>query len=141
MSHAGTDNGSRIITADQLEQHVNPNQLKTIISYLNDKITTFLMSEAATEMKQDIKIEGDLVTSFFDSVGSQYDECIVAFLDEMFNDIDLIMNILNNNANEMVVFFTYLVLLLKKLNTMDRSFDKVTKMVKDLAREINDEHH
>lgn len=24
MSHAGTDNGSRIVSAEQLEQHVNP---------------------------------------------------------------------------------------------------------------------
>lgn len=97
------------------------------------------MSEAAAQMKQDIKVEGDLVTSFFDCVCSEYDECLVAFLEDMYTDLDLIMNILNNSANEMIVFVTYLVLLLKRLNTTDESFDKVIKMLKDLAKEINDE--
>lgn len=141
MSHAGTENGSRILTADQLEHVVHPQQPRTIISYLNDKITTFLMSEQAAQLKQDIKVEGDLVTSFFDCITSEYDDSILAFLEEMKKDIDLIMNILNNSANEMIVFFTYLLIMLKKLNTSDSSFISVTHMVKGLAREINDEQH
>ena len=42
----GTDNGSRVFSADNAENQANnAHQVnKTIISYLNDKITTFLMS-------------------------------------------------------------------------------------------------
>lgn len=41
----GTENQSRVYSADQLDQAAHPQQSnKTIISYLHDKITTFLMS-------------------------------------------------------------------------------------------------
>ena len=140
MSHAGTDNGSRILTADNLDHHVQQHP-RTILSYLNDKITTFLMSEQASKLKQDIKIEGDLVTSFFESASSEYDDAIMVFLEEMKQDIDFILNILNNNPNEMIVFFTYLLVLLKKLTVTDGSFLRVTNMVKWLAKEINDEQN
>lgn len=139
MSHAGTENGSRILNAEHLEQHLNPNQPRTIASYLNDKITTFLMSEAATQIKQEIRVEGDLVTAFFDCLNSDFDQTLLAFLDEIKRDIELIMNILNNSANEMIVFFTYLLMMLKKMNTTDSSFVSVTHMIKGLTREINDE--
>lgn len=65
-SHA--DAQSRAFSADQLEKPENVQVVpKTIIAYLNDKITTFMMTGQDEELRQ-IKIEGDLVTSFFDSV-------------------------------------------------------------------------
>ena len=115
MSHAGTENGSRGFSADQLEQQVHPPSAKTIISYLNDKITTFLMTDQAAELKQ-LKIEGDLVTSFFDSVTSLSDSCLYTFIEQLKLDIDLIKHILHNSTNEMIVFFTYILIILKKLN-------------------------
>ena len=59
----------------------------------------------------------------------------------MKRDIELIMHILNNSANEMIVFFTYLLIILKKLSPTDNSFISVTHMIKGLAREINDEQN
>lgn len=141
MSHAGTDQGSRILSADHIDQQVNPSQPKTILSYLHDKITTFLMSEHAAELKQQIKIEGDLVTSFFDSIDSENDSIVYHFLEDMKKDIELIMLILQNSASEMIVFFTYLLLLLKKLTPSDQSFLNTAHMIKSLAREINDEQN
>lgn len=59
----GTENASRVYSADQLDAAGNVIAVmnKTIISYLNDKITTFLMSGKDEELGR-IKIEGDLVT-------------------------------------------------------------------------------
>ena len=90
-------------------------------------------------MKQNIKVEGDLVTSFFDCIQSDYDEALNAFLDDMKRDIELIMNILSNSPNELIVFFTYLLLMLKRLSPADLSFVNITHMIKGLTREINDE--
>ena len=51
------------------------------------------------------------------------------------------MQILYNSTNEMIVFFTYLLILLKKLNPNSHSFTNTIHMIKNLAREINDESH
>lgn len=56
----------------------------------------------------------------------------------MKKDYDLIMNILFSNTNEMVVFFTYLLILVKKLNPLDHSFTNAIHMIKNLARDINE---
>jgi hypothetical protein len=55
----------------------------------------------------------------------------------MKKDIDLILSILYNSTNEMVVFFTYLLMLLKKLNPIDHSFTNAMHMCKNLAIQIN----
>lgn len=57
----------------------------------------------------------------------------------MKKDIDVIMQILYNSTNEMVVFFTYLLLMLKKLNPIDHSFTNIMHMCKNLAKEINED--
>ena len=64
----GTDNASRVYSADQLgeaQAQAAAAQNRTIISYLNDKITTFMLSGKDQEAAK-MKVEGDLVTSFFD---------------------------------------------------------------------------
>jgi hypothetical protein len=106
------------------------------MSYLNDKITTFLMSDKDNEL-QKIKIEGDLVTSFFDSVDKISDQTLYTFIEDMKKDIELIMTILYTSTNEMVVFFTYLLMMLKKLNPIDHSFTNTMHMCKNMAVQIN----
>lgn len=90
---------------------------------------------------QKLKIEGDLVTSFFDSVDRISDTTLYNFIEDMKKDIELIMQILYNSTNEMIVFFTYLLILLKKLNPIDHSFTNAMHMCKNLAKEINEENH
>jgi pectate lyase len=91
LSQGGhTDNASRVYSAEQLDQAAQAHQIKTIISYLNDKITTFIMSGKDVEL-QKIKIEGDLVTSFFDSVDLISDQTLYQFIEDMKKDIDLIL--------------------------------------------------
>ena len=79
-----------------------------------------------------------MVTSFFDSVDKLSDAVLYKFIEEMKQDYDLIMNILFTNTNEMVVFFTYLLILVKKLNPLDHSFTNAIHMIKSLARDINE---
>ena len=69
-----------------------------------------------------LKIDGDLVTHFFDSVDKLSDPALYSFIEELKTDIDLIMQILYAHSNEMVVFFTYMLMMLKKLNPIDNSF-------------------
>jgi hypothetical protein len=86
-----------------------------------------------------LKIEGDLVTSFFDSVDQVGDQALYGFIESMKKDIDVIMSILYNSTNEMGIFFTYLLLMLKKLNPIDHSFTNIMHMCKNLAKEINED--
>ena len=86
-----------------------------------------------------MKIEGDLVTSFFDSVDKITDQTLYSFIESMKKDIDIIMAILYNSTNEMGVFFTYLLLMLKKLNPIEHSFTNIMHMCKNLAKEINED--
>ena len=86
-----------------------------------------------------LKIEGDLVTSFFDSVNELDDALLYKFIEDLKQDIELVMQILFNNNNEMTVFFTYLLMMIKKLGPSAHSFLNTVHMVKNLAREINDQ--
>jgi hypothetical protein len=108
------------------------------MAYLNDKITQFLMSSKEPSLAN-LKIEGDLVTSFFDSVDQVGDQALYGFIESMKKDIDIIMSILYNSTNEMGIFFTYLLLMLKKLNPIDHSFTNIMHMCKNLAKEINED--
>lgn len=64
--------------------------MRTIISYLHDKITTFLMSGKDANIDK-LKIESDLVTHFFDSVDTLSDSAVYAFLEDLKGDLDLIV--------------------------------------------------
>ena len=137
----GTENASRVYSADQLDAQANAAMAanRTIISYLNDKISTFLMSGKDAELKN-IKIEGDLVTSFFDTVDKLQDHALFAFIEDIKHDKDLIMQILFNSCNETVVFFSYLIVMLKRLPPLSHSFANTMQMVKELAAQVNDEY-
>lgn len=80
-----------------------------------------------------------MVTSFFDSVDKMNDTTLYSFIDEMKKDIELVMTILYNSTNEMIVFFTYLLILLKKLDPIDHSFTNTMNMIKSLTKEINED--
>ena len=69
-----------------------------------------------------LQIDGDLVTHFFDSMDQISDTTIYGFIEELKADIDLIMQILYASSNEMIVFFTYMLMMLKKLSPIDNSF-------------------
>ena len=75
----------------------------------------------------------NLVTSFFDSVDKLNDSTLFLFIGDLKRDKDLIIQILYASHNEMIVFMTYLLIILKKLNTIDHSFTNTIHMCKELA--------
>lgn len=66
------------------------------------------------EMSQ-LRIENDMVTTFFDNVTKLSDNFTFSFVEELKKDIDLIIQTLYQSANELAVFYTYLLMLLRKL--------------------------
>lgn len=100
------------------------------------------MSEHGKQM-EGLKVEGDLVTSFYDSAGHMKDDILNEFLEEMKKDFEVVLSILHNTPNEMIVFFTYKLMLLKKLSASSNSFLNTVFLIKSLAKEINtnEENH
>jgi hypothetical protein len=67
------------------------------------------------------------------------DSSLFQFIEDLKRDKDLIVQILYGSHNEMAVFLTYLLVILKKLNPIDHSFTNTMHMCKELAMQINDE--
>lgn len=68
------------------------------------------------------------------------DTTLYAFLEELKQDKELIVSILFNSVNEVVVFFSYMIIMLKRLHPMAHSFTSTMQMIKELTRQINDEY-
>lgn len=90
------------------------------------------MSGKDTELGK-IKIEGDLVTTFFDMVTAIDDSTLFQFIEDMKRDKELVMQILFGATNEMIVFFSYLLLMLKRLEPQSHSFTSVMHLLKELV--------
>ena len=58
----------------------------------------------------------------------------------MKQDKQLIVSILFNSVNEVVVFFSYMIIMLKRLHPMAHSFNSTMQMIKELTQQINDEY-
>jgi hypothetical protein len=114
-------------------------QKRTIIGYLNDKITSFMMNHTKDPGLTRLKIEGDLVSSFFDNVDKLKDSTLYTFIEDLKREIDLIMQILYSSPNEIICFFTYLIVMLRRLNPIDHSYINIVHMCKNLAREVNED--
>jgi hypothetical protein len=56
-----------------------------------------------------------MVTTFFDNVTKLSDHFTFSFVEELKKDIDMIIQTLYQSANELAVFYTYLLMLLRKL--------------------------
>ena len=76
-----------------------------------------------------LRFENDMVTTFFDSITKLSDHFTYSFIEELKKDVtikilkklisiqfDAIVQTLYQSANEIAIFYTYLLMLLKKLN-------------------------
>ena len=80
-----------------------------------------------------------MVTAFFNSVDTLEDDILYAFIENLKGDMEIVMGILHSTTNEMIVFFTYLMVLLKRLDPDSQSFKNSVRMIRNLVKEINDE--
>ena len=91
-----------------------------------------------------------MVTTFFDNITKLSDHFTFSFVEELKKDvrkqsklyfvqIDLIIQTLYQSANELAVFYTYLLMLLRKLQPVSGSFVNTLIFCKTLARKINED--
>lgn len=81
---------------------------------MQDIITNKSGKDTNNEMSQ-LRIENDMVTTFFDNITKLSDHFTFSFVEELKKDIDLIIQTLYQSGNELAVFYTYLLMLLRKL--------------------------
>lgn len=132
----GHDNASRILSAETMgaeKQHK-----KSITDVLHE----IIISKSAKDTNNEIsllKIENDMVTTFFDNITKFSEHFTYSFIEELKKDIDTIVQTLYQSANELSVFYTYLVLVLRKLSNLSGSFMNTLQFCKSLARKINED--
>jgi hypothetical protein len=83
----GQNEGSRILSADTIN---DKQQKRTITDVLQDIITNKSGKDTANEMSQ-LRIENDMVTTFFDNITKLSDHFTFSFVEELKKDIDLII--------------------------------------------------
>ena len=69
-----------------------------------------------------LKVENDMVTTFFDNIGKFSDEFVESFIEELRKDIDSLTMTIYSSSNELAIFNTYLVMLLRRLSPLSGSF-------------------
>ncbi len=77
-----------------------------------------------------------MVTTFFDNIGKFSDEFVESFIEDMRKDIDNLTLTLYSSSNELAIFSTYLVVLLRKLSPENRSFYSTLSFCKSLATKV-----
>lgn len=105
---------------------------------MNDIITSKSAKDQNNEVAQ-LRFENDLVTSFFDNIAKLSDSFVFSFIEELKQNIETIMNTLYQSANEIAIFYTYLLMLIRRLNPVTGSFRNALIFCKTLARKINED--
>ena len=88
-----------------------------------------------------MRFENDMVTTFFDNITKLSDHFTFTFIEELKKDIDSIINTLYQSANELAIFYTYLLILLRKLSPVQGSFTNTLFFCKNLAKKINEDSY
>lgn len=81
-------------------------------------------------------IENDMVTTFFDNIGRFSDQFVSQFIEELWKDIDNLTLTIYSSSNELAIFNTYLVMLLRRLSPMSTSFYQTLQFCKTLAKKV-----
>jgi hypothetical protein len=107
------DGASRILSAAEA---MNERQIrKSITELLHEIITNKSAKDTNNEMSM-LRFENDMVTTFFDNITKLSDHFTFSFIEELKKDIDTIVQTLYQSANEIAIFYTYLIMLLRKLS-------------------------
>ncbi len=69
-----------------------------------------------------LRVENDMVTTFFDNIGKFSDQFVSQFIEELRKDIDNLTLTIYSSSNELAIFNTYLVMLLRRLSPLSTSF-------------------
>lgn len=115
----GNEGGSRILSAETINDR---QQRKAITDVLQEIIT---IRSAAKDTNNEISLlrfDNDMVTTFFDNITKLSDQFTYSFIEELRKDMETIIATLYQSANELAVFYTYLLMMLRKLDIESRAF-------------------
>ena len=127
------DGGSRIISPDTMREEKQVR--KSIIDVLNDVIYAKNQHDPNQEFSL-IRVEGDMVTSFIDNIQRFSDEYTSLFIEDLQADMENLLNTIYSSTNELSVFFTYLLVMLRRLSHLSTSFYAWMQFCKTLAKKI-----
>jgi hypothetical protein len=118
---------------------------KTITDVLHDKITQFVTKNAeyGAEFNK-LKIENDMVNTFFDEINKMSDGFTFNFIEELKHDVEkngLLLDTLYHSATECSTFFSFLLVLLRRLCPVDGAFTNTMLFTKMLINRINKDDH
>ncbi len=126
---------SRILSAETINERVNR---KSITDVLHELITSRSAKDTNNEISI-LRFENDMVTTFFDNITRFSDQFTYSFIEDMKKDIDSIVQTLYQGANELAIFYTYLLMILRKLSPVSGSFTNTLIFCKNLSRKLNDD--
>ena len=110
-------------------------QRKTISDVLHEMISSLSMKDSNNEISL-LRVENDMVTSYFDNIGKFSDQFVTNFVEELIKDIDNLTLTLYSSSNELAIFGTYLAMLLRRLDHLSGAFFATLNFCKMLARKV-----
>ena len=128
------DGASRIFSSETMREEKQIK--KSITDILNDLIIVINQQDQNNEISQ-IRVEGDMVTSFCDNINKFSDEFTQSFIEDVQNDLENIINVVYSSVNELSVFYTYLIIMLRRLSHLSTSFYSWMQFCKTLANRIS----
>jgi len=78
-----------------------------------------------------------MVNTFFDEIHKMSDHFTFNFVESLKQDLDGIMQVLNLSATECGTFYTFLIVMLRRLSPIDGAFASTMGLCKLLAMKIN----
>ena len=133
MLGMGGDGASRILSADTMKEERQVK--KSITDVLHESILSRIENDENNEFSM-IRVENDMVTAFFDNIHKFSDEFTQSFIEEMQNELDTLVHTIYNHSNELSVFYTYLIFMLRRLSHLSTSFYLCLQFCKTLAKKI-----
>lgn len=133
MLGAGGDGASRILSAETMKDERQVK--KSITDVLHESILSRIENDENNEFSM-IRVENDMVTAFFDNIHKFSDEFTQSFIEEMQSELDTLVHTIYNHSNELSVFYTYLIFMLRRLSHLSTSFYLCLQFCKTLAKKI-----
>jgi hypothetical protein len=125
-------------TQDVLSVSSKHRPIKTIVEFLHDRISAFISrGDAFSSEIGQLKIENDMVNTFFDEVHKLSDPFVFSFIESLKQDIELIIQTLLMSSTELATFYTFLSMILRRLPPIENAFANTLIFCKMLAIRIN----
>ncbi|CAI2385624.1 unnamed protein product [Moneuplotes crassus] len=127
------DGASRILSPETMREE---RQIKKSITDILHEIILAKNENDENNEFSAIRVEGDMVTAFFDNIDKFSDEFVIGFIQEMEADLDHLTSTLYQSVNDLSAFYSYIIIMLKRLHELSPSFAATLAFSKQLANRI-----